>query len=376
MAEYYRTEISSIHQGRERKRSSLGRLCDALALAFSVLVGLMMALTYLSPLIRPSGWFFPILGLIAPFTYVLTLCLMLYWVIRWRWWRVMPLALLIIIGLFHLSLFLRPEFRRHYDENKPRTRGTVKVLTFNVRQFYGPDGESSRDSLMTWLQKEAPDIICLQEFNPNTGGGSRKLVDSLLGDRYYATTGDTVTSSVIYTRYRILRSGRTRKDIRAIRSIWADLLVGSDTLRVYNNHLNSTAITSADDDFLSRENFLQDTAREEKVRSIVRRFRDNSIARAAQADTILRAMASSPYRRIVCGDFNDTPMSYVYHEMCEGLQDAFRKAGRGYSYTFRGFDNCLRIDYVLLDPSLEILSYEVPPVDFSDHYPVVVRFRP
>jgi len=97
------------------------------------------------------------------------------------------------------------------------------------------------------------------------------------------------------------------------------------------------------------------------------------VLRAEQADTIALAMAAVRGRRIVCGDFNDTPMSYVYRTMSRGLDDSFSVCGRGYSSTFRGFYNMLRIDYVLNSKGLEPLSYEVVDVDYSDHRPVLVR---
>lgn len=116
-----------------------------------------------------------------------------------------------------------------------------------------------------------------------------------------------------------------------------DLLVGDDTIRIFNNHLHSTAITVHDDKYLSEHQFLTDTAGGAKIKNIFRRFRDNSMLRAAQADTIARAIAATPGCKIVCGDFNDTPMSYTYRVMAQDLDDAFRASGKGYSYTFRGF---------------------------------------
>ncbi len=104
------------------------------------------------------------------------------------------------------------------------------------------------------------------------------------------------------------------------------------------------------------------------------RLRENSVLRAAQVDSIAQVVGATRTRRIVCGDFNDTPMSYVYRTMARGLRDAFRECGSGYSHTFRGFYNMLRIDYVL-SSGFEPLSYEVLPVDYSDHHPVVVRLR-
>lgn len=378
MAEYYRSEIRSARTVDSKRHSLSGRGLDLLMMVLTVVDAVVMILTLIAPVVRPEFWLFPLLGLAAPASFLLTLCLALYWIIRWRWFRALLPLLLLFISLFQLSLFLRLPVSR-VNPNRPRVRGSVKLLTYNVRQFYGPDGESNRDSLIGWVARQLPDVVCLQEFTPTTGGGSRELVDSLLqatsGRKYYATTGDTVTSQIIYSRYRILRSGRTRKDMPQLRSVWADLLIGEDTLRIYNNHLHSTAITAEDQEFLTTDNFLQDTAREEKVRSIVRRFCDNSITRAAQADSIAQEVARSPYRTILCGDFNDTPLSYVYRTMRGELQDAFRERGYGYGYTFYGFRNLLRIDYLLLDESLEVLYYDAFDCNYSDHRPLMVTFK-
>ncbi len=373
MGEYYRSEIRSVHGDQRREgRSAFMAFVDWAMICASVVAALAMMLTYCVPYFRPNGWLLPVLGLIAPATYVVTVCLMLYWIVRWRWSWAAVMILPAAIGLFYSSLFLNPEFRKDYG-NEPRGRDIVKLMTYNVRQFFGPDGECSRDSLLAWVRRENPDIICMQEFYPATGGGTRAEIDSIM--QGYNSTGDEpLSTTVIYSRFRILRWGRT-SDTASIRSIWADLLVGSDTLRLFNNHLHSTHITSEDDEFLSRDNFLSDTAREEKLRSIIRRYRDNSIARAVQADTIALKMAASPYERVVCGDFNDTPMSYVYHVMADGLNDAFSEAGRGYSFTFLGFSNALRIDYALFSPRYEVLSYRVAELNYSDHRPVVVKFR-
>ncbi len=378
MAEYYHSEIRSIHSQPTKRHSTLGTVVDLLAMLFMVPASLALLLTLFVADLRPTVWIFPLLGLVAPATYLLNLSLALYWIIRWRWLRASLPLLLVVLSSFQLDLFLRLPVSRDYGE-KPTARGALKVMTYNVRQFYGPDGQASRDSLMSWVGHESPDVICFQEFRPRTGKGTREMIDSLLrvasGRTYYSTTGDTVTQQAVYSRYKILRSSRTCKEMKGLRSIWADILVGSDTLRVFSSHLHSTSITSADDEFLSADNFLLDTAREEKVRSIVRRYCDNSLIRAVQADTIACAMARSPYRLISCGDLNDTPTSYVYQTVRGGLQDAFCEAGRGYSYTFLGFRNLLRIDYVLLDPSFEVLHYETPLIYCSDHLPVLVTFK-
>ena len=272
------------------------------------------------------------------------------------------------------ALGITPVRRTHGEVS--HDRAAVKVRTYNGRCFYGEDGQSSVGDVLQLSREEDPDIVCLQEFNARLADAAAEF--ALLDDTYEsARFGRTQAPDSLYgapmlilSKYRLLRSG---VGLTASTSVWADLLVGDDTVRVISNHLRSTAINASDNDYITSRRFLSDTAREVKIRSIVDRFRENSVLRAEQVDSIAHLIAASPRRRIVCGDFNDTPVSYVYRTMARGLNDAFSECGSGYSHTFRGFYNTLRIDYVLSSDDFETLSYEVLPVEFSDHHPVVVR---
>lgn len=374
MPEYY-----SEYGRRERPRRSVLRwTLDLVLTVVSVVVAAAMTMTLFVPYVNPARvWFFPILGLAAPAIYVATVILALYWIIRWRWVRAGAMLLLVVAGFFSVSLFYRPELRRVYGEES-YDRSAFKVMTYNVRSFYDNAGQASVGDVLRLIAEVDPDIICMQEFNARLAERCDEF--ALLGEKYEsAEFGRTeapdsayAAPMLILSKYRILRSGTV---LTPRSSVWADVLVGEDTLRIINNHLRSTAINASDNEFITNRLFLTDTAREERVRSIVRRYRENSVLRAAQVDSIARAIDATATRRIVCGDFNDTPMSYVYRTMARGLEDAFSECGSGYSHTFRGFFNTLRIDYVLRSKGLETLSYEVPDVDYSDHHPVVVRLR-
>lgn len=352
-------------------------LLDITLGVLTVATAVAMVLTFLAPYVNPGRWWgFSILGLAAPVVYIITLVLALYWVIRWRWGLASLMLTLVVIGLFKVTLFYKPEFKRYYGETGSR-RGTFTVMTYNVRNFYGDNGKNSAGAVMRLIGERDPDILCLQEFNARLA--EEEPAAGILRDKYNATSGrqrvqgDTLrdTPLMIYSKYRILRSGT----ILPQTSVWADLLVGEDTVRVFCNHLHSTAINASDDAFITQHLYLSDTAREVKIRSMVQRFRDNSVLRAEQVDSIASVIDATRGRKIVCGDFNDTPMSYVYRTMSEGLQDAFRECGRGYSYTFRGFYNTLRIDYALVSEGFEPLTYEVADAPISDHHPVVVRLK-
>lgn len=376
MAEYY-SEYGG-YTPKKPRRSLLMRLVDGGMSLLSVAVAVAMAATFFVPHVNPSRlWFLPVLGLAAPAIYVATVLLALYWIIRWRWGRASVMLVLLCIGFFRVSLFYRPEIRRVYD-TESSNRGTFVVMSYNVRSFYGPDGGSSVDDVLRLIDEKDPDVVCLQEFNARLAGRSEEF--ALLDEKYESAVfgrtqaPDSVygSSLLILSKYRILRSGVA---LTPSTSVWADLLLGGDTVRVFNNHLRSTAIKAADDEYITNRRFLTDTAGQTVIRGIVARFRENSVLRAAQVDSIAERIARTRGAKIVCGDFNDTPMSYVYSRMSEGLNDAFRACGSGYSHTFRGFFNTLRIDYVLSSDLFEIRSYEVPEIDCSDHLPVAVRLR-
>ena len=320
MSETYYSGYDS-DRGRKPRRSLLLRLLDLLMTLLTAVTAVTMVVTFFVPYVDPGRvWFFPVLGLAAPAVYVVTVVLALYWIIRWRLVRAGIMVALVVVGLFKVSLFYRPEFRRNYGDER-YDRRAFKVMTYNVRGFYGENGLSSVGDVLQLIGDHNPDIICLQEFNARLAGQSDEF--ALLDEKYEsAVFGRTQAPDSLYgaplvilSKYRILRSGVV---LTPGTSVWADLLIGDDTIRVV-----------------------------EAWRS----------------------------RCIVCGDFNATPMSYVYRTMAKGLNDAFSQCGSGYSHTFRGFFNTLRIDYVLSSEGFDALSYEVPTVDYSDHHPVVVRLR-
>lgn len=371
--EFYNGGYGEAPRGRG---SLLLALLDLVALLLSVVTVVAMAAVFFVPRIHPSHlWILPVLGLVAPAIYVLTVMLTLYWIIRWRLKRAVVMGLLVLFGAFSVSLFWRPEVRRNrIPESYPRS--TIAFLSYNVRCFYDDDGHRSADTIAGIIESLNPDIICLQEFLNGQAQQSERFRTLL--ERYQTTDGDNGASAqpkqLILSKHRILRSGMI---MAPETSVWADVLIGEDTLRVVNNHLQSTGITKLDNAYITGYEYLDDTVREEKLRSIAGRFYRNCVLRADQVDTIRTHIdEAAPRLLIVCGDFNDTPVSYTYRRMARGLNDAFSCCGHGYSHTFRGFFNALRIDYVLSSDEFETLSYEVPLEGGpSDHLPLFVRLK-
>ncbi len=393
--EYY-NELRA--RGRKPRRSTISVLFDGAMKGFTAAVGVLLLLTLLAPMIHPErGWIFPVLGLFAPAVYAVAVLFALFWIVRWRWRVALPLVILLAIGAFKMPLFVRPELRRHYDTEREDRNG-ISLMTYNVRGFYDDKQGWSVASVGEAVRRVDPDIVCFQEFNH--AQAHRMGLDTLLDGyrRVYEGEGHDLA---VYTKFPIRGSGELDAST-GVKSMWVDVQLGDDMLRIVNNHLHSTSITASDDAYLSQTQFLTDTARSRKLKGIFRRFVDNSVVRGHQAKAIESlldgvshgAAASAPPdgaapapaatgrfggRLVVCGDFNDTPQSYVYRTVSRaggGLDDAFAECGKGYGSTFRGFLNALRIDYVLYGNGLECMSYEVlRDVECSDHYPVVVWLR-
>ncbi|MEM8906288.1 MAG: endonuclease/exonuclease/phosphatase family protein, partial [Bacteroidota bacterium] len=97
--------------------------------------------------------------------------------------------------------------------------------------------------------------------------------------------------------------------------------------------------------------------------------------RAQQAHLVAEHVRNSPYPVMICGDFNETPLSYVYRILSAPLQDAFKQKGSGLGTTYAGKIPALRIDYILADRRLKILDHQILYKSYSDHYPVRSSFE-
>ena len=368
------------HGRKPHSRDALPlRVADAVMTVLTAVLAVTAVLTMAVPCVMPARLgMLPVLAVVAPLTYVGVVMTMLYWIMRWKWRRASVMTVLAAAGLIYAPRYFNPQLRRVYgDETYPRA--ALKVMSYNLRRFF-PDepGPDTTDSVAAFVGRFAPDVICFQEYLPADENTLHRF-DSLLGDYRKKVLDEVDPPIAIYSRFRIIGSERVAyldaDSVPQGKGMWADLLVGSDTVRVFNVHLNSTSISSNDADYIVNYRYMSDSARNSKLYDIVRRLNDNTVNRSYHVNALAEVMQATRHARILCGDFNDTPMSYAYNTLSHGMKDAFRESGRGYSHTFRGFFNLLRIDYALFDERrFDVLSYEVPDsVCWSDHLPVCVR---
>lgn len=374
-SETYNSEPFGSPKRKEHGGSLIGTILFIILLALTMSLSVALFIAYLTPHVEPSTFgSLTIVGIFAPILYIGVAICLLIWIVMGRWRIAGCVALMLIPGLFRFTDFYNVELHR-YVEQKPSSR-SFTLMSYNVRGFRNDSSNRAVDGYVEYFSgADVADIVCFQEYALDMPCVER--VDSLFNAyhgkvyrRDVVETGDVVLRT--YSRYPIIASGAISGEGRGT-SQWVDIVIKNDTLRIFNNHLYTMNISSEDSSDIERGRILQDG---ERMRSIVERIAKNSSVRADFVDTLSMVIDNTPYRRVICGDFNDTPMSYVYSTLKQNHVDAFEECGRGYGYTFRPMYGTLRIDYILHSPELETESYVAgDDVLLSDHLPISARIK-
>ena len=133
MEETYKKSFSSGHKVK-RSRGASFWLTVADIMVYP-LMALLFAATFvclLTPYVMPAtlGWL-SVIALGAPIIFLLDIVVMLYWVLRWRWWHVAISGIVVVVGLFYLPRSYQSEPSQERNE-KIVERRFIKVTSYNV----------------------------------------------------------------------------------------------------------------------------------------------------------------------------------------------------------------------------------------------------
>ncbi|SHJ59286.1 Metal-dependent hydrolase, endonuclease/exonuclease/phosphatase family [Tangfeifania diversioriginum] len=276
-------------------------------------------------------------------------------------------AIAIVLGLGTLSRFVQ-------FSGKTIETGDVKVLSYNVMHFAGNKDLSPKetaDEIKNFLLEQKPDIICMQEVRlwKNSIFNLGETVEELdFINHYQFARSSTTFGSVTLSRFPIVNMGEIRFENSRNITIYTDLLIGSDTVRVFNVHLQSYQIDPGKYSFI--ESGVDDEKDLDDMREVGARFKKGFQLRAKQVRKIREYIDDSPYHVLVCGDFNDPPVSYAYRQLRKGLNDAFVESGSGIGRTYVGKLPSFRIDYIFHSPGFESYNFQTYDYMNSDHLPV------
>jgi len=349
-------------------------------LGVNILFALFLILSYLSVHINPDIIALPALfGLAYPYLLFVNIIFAIVWAVALRW-EALVSVVIILAGFTHFSNYIKIQ--------KPSgdKTGTFQVQSYNVRLFNYFEGKSSSSSekrILELLRNQGAEIICLQEmFIMGDAVQKEREIKSALGGKYYShfkmigTGKNRYYGIATLSKFPIITRGDIVHEKSSSLSIYSDILAGKDTIRVFNNHLQSFRLHRMERTFL---NELVETSDDKEtlneIVSISSSLRKGFVKRASQAQSVKVMLGKSPYPVIVAGDFNDTPVSYSYRKIRKGLNDSFVSSGYGAGFTYKGNYPPNRIDYILYDDALECRHFDILKVKYSDHYPIVAYFR-
>lgn len=308
------------------------------------------------------------LGLIFPVLLVINLAFLVFWtVVKIRW---------VIIPLVGFVVCYGP-VRRYipFNISQQPPEGCIKVLSYNVWNYGEGAKRDEPNAVLEYIAGQNADIVCLQEASEGNVGPEQ--VDSVMNPIYkYKDTavykGDIMT---VFSKYPILYKERIEYESKGNMSVAFMLKVRKRNVIVINNHLETTGLT-VDEKERFRMLMKGELERNEVTRTskwLIRHLGEQTRKRAPEAEAVARYIAyhhGTPM--IVCGDFNDTPLSYAYRVISKDLTDCYTATGNGPGISYHRSRIFVRIDNIMCTDDFKPYACKVDnSIKNSDHYPIM-----
>ncbi len=332
-------------------------------------------------------WFINLFTLALPYLLLLLVLFILFWIFVKPAWSLISLAI-----IFFSLHAVKNIFPLHLGSDFPihKKSGNIRIMSWNVELFnilHYKDHPEKKQEIIDLINKYNPDIACFQEM---VAGDSKKAINYFpdiknalkFSDYFYSYVVKNDFDKyhhygiIIFSKFPIVRKQTLVNNPNSYNSTFqfVDILVAKDTFRIFNVHLQSLKFSKTNLNYLDNGTVPSEGNISES-KNIVEKIKLGVLKRAAQADFIKDELDHSPYPVIVCGDFNDVPLSYAYETIGKGLQNAFVAKGSGISGTFSSISPTLRIDNIFTDKKFKITEFTRIKKSYSDHFPILADVK-
>ena len=373
---------------------------SVMALLTIILCGIVILSAY-SDIVNPQWWVYPsFIGI----GFGVLLVLLLIWTItlliltRWRCLMVVGITVLLVSPTIWrycpLHLFGGPSpitsIKGPDGRNRTIDVDSLRILSYNTCAL----GQTHLTKLnepipiMDFVKDAGADIVCMQEyaFTLSKGGHTQEQLRGTLSKKYpyYDFTPNdsrTAMGIVLFSKYPIRKAVRVDKSKKDYFScMYYQLDVNGRLIGLINMHLHSNGIEVKDrvlyDEMI--DHFEADSIgriRSGLLHSLGIAFRKRA-SESTQIARFLRDNHLEDMPLIICGDMNDTPVSFCYHTISQGLTDTWSEAGIGYGITYNEHHFWFRIDHMLHSSQFRALDMQVrTDIPYSDHYPIMATFQ-
>ncbi len=400
--------MSTSKQGNKSKKAKAKAKIANIALSitkwtyWSVMMTLTLALCLIllisafSDKLSPSIWVYPsFLGIAFGVTVTIAICWLLILLLlrRWRCAVFLFITLLIIhepiSRICPLQIFGLPEPETNEITVDGHTSvipaDSIRLLSYNTCSMGQTHLSKIKEKIpiIDVIRESGADIVCLQEyaFTLSKDGHTEQELRSHFSDLYphydfTPNTGKKAMGIALYSKFPIRKATRVDKREKGYFSaMYYQLEAYGQRVGLLNIHLHTNSIQPKDrvlyDEMI--DHFEKDSL--ERIRTGMMRSLANAFrSRADEASLISRFLQEnhpSEMPLLICGDMNDTPISYCYHSLSQGLKDTWQEVGRGPGTTFREHHFWFRIDHIFHSSHFKALDATVrKDILYSDHYPI------
>ncbi|HLN53517.1 MAG TPA: endonuclease/exonuclease/phosphatase family protein [Lentimicrobium sp.] len=338
----------------------------------------LLFVSYSAGYIPPSvSVIFSLAGLGFPYIWITVLILFpILLMTRIKWLAFISLAILGITS---------PVFMHHFGVQLNHEKNNLPYSIYDFNTFGLRDPDTASDQIKNQkafheiLNKGHYSLICLQEY-PMKGSKHGKFYQQLDEglhlpykslSSYYWDQKFTDYILVTASRYLILDEKIFSYDSLNF-AMYSDIKFPEGVIRVYNVHFQSVKLTSERKLLMINRHIDPESAFTQMVYAL-KKLRTAFHHREKQAKIIAESIRSSPYPVIIAGDFNDTPVSFVYRTLKRGMRDA--STSRGFKRTYKYSRFPLQIDYILNSREISTGNFKVINNNLSDHFAISSGFR-
>ena len=351
----------------KKKKSSVG---NTIMFIINIVLAILMLLSIFAGYFKPdSHRYIAFLGLGFPYLFLVNLLFLLYFILRRSRLWLFPF----IITLIGIPSVMR--IVTYHKATEPAA-DELKFVSYNVKNLSNSNiffnNDSIADRIYDKLNQEDADVVMLQEFyatqedKDQIFNALKKITDT----KYYIYTnyysGRNICM-VILSKHKLMNV-KSIRDNKKSYALYCDMIYNDDTLRLINTHLQSLYIDLSNYQSVNSKDIINSL-------NIFEKLAKAFDARQYQTDLLVELIKTTPYKTILCGDFNDTPNSYTYHQIHKYLKDSFMETGNGFGFTFKELP-LLRIDYMFHSSDIKATYFTVKrEKGMSDHDYIVGKFR-
>jgi len=347
----------------------------------AIIVGVLVVSAF-SGYISPQRFvFFSYLGLLFPFILIGNIAVFIVWLLFKQWKPVLIniVAFCICGGAIYTYCPL-------HAKTKEIPADAIKILTYNVMRFNNmkkdaPKGDPP-NKILQYIKESDADIVCLQEYGVTDNSSNYLGVDYIINTlnnypyhyipRMKYPFRNQIFDLAFFSKFPIVAFRKVPYESAYNESFVIELDIKGKRVTLINNHLESNKLSEEE-----RSNYYQLTKDPDSqtldvlTQTMTKRLTPAYKTRAGQADIISQSIEENknPYI-IVCGDFNDTPISYARYKIKGNLRDAFVDSGFGLGITYNKLRFLFRIDYILHSNNIKSYNCTVEKLNSSDHYPL------